>query len=167
MSTPNACQIKQFQLYAFNLAPHAAWLCVLLLNVSFCYFVVWDALILNFSFEHIGSMVRILLDVVFLYIIIFIWFFVYDLIYDQLLTNAFPTTVLLGFCRCVNVNWIKISENDNCLVCSMCFTWFTSLIEEYKVGCIHKTMKRKKNPYQNPISGFEPTPKVTSLDLKT
>ena len=28
-------------------------------------------------------------------------------------------------------------------------------------------MKRKNTPYQNPISRFQPTPKVTSLDLKT
>ena len=27
--------------------------------------------------------------------------------------------------------------------------------------------KKKNTPYQNPISGFEPKPKVTSLDLKT
>jgi len=44
----------------------------------------------NFSFEHLGSMVRILLEVVFSYIIFF--FIVYYLIFDQLLTNAFPYT---------------------------------------------------------------------------
>jgi len=27
--------------------------------------------------------------------------------------------------------------------------------------------KKKNTPYQNSISGFEPTPKVTSLNLKT
>jgi len=32
---------------------------------------------------------------------------------------------------------------------------------------MYKNNEKKKNPYQNPISGFEPTPKVTSLDLKT
>jgi len=43
----------------------------------------------NFSFEHLGSMVRIPLEVVFSYIIIF-FLIVYYLIYDQLLTNAIP-----------------------------------------------------------------------------
>jgi len=48
----------------------------------------------NFYFEHLGSMVRILLEVVFSYIIMYILFIVYYLIYDQLLTkfNAIPNT---------------------------------------------------------------------------
>jgi len=39
----------------------------------------------------------------FLYIIIYIFFIVYYLIYDHLLTNAFPNTNI-GFCRCIYVN---------------------------------------------------------------
>ena len=47
-------------------------------------------------------------------------------------------TQILDFCRCINVNWTKLSEHDNCLICSMCFTWFTGLIEEYSVSYIHE-----------------------------
>jgi len=64
------------------------------------------------------------------------------LIYDRLLTNAFPNKTKnitnKGFCRCINVNGTKLSENDNCLICSLCFKRFTSLIEEYKASCIRK-----------------------------
>ena len=45
----------------------------------------------NFSFEHLGSMIRILLEVVFLYIT-YIFFILYYLISDKLLTNGFPNT---------------------------------------------------------------------------
>ena len=91
----------------------------------------------HFSFEHLGSIIQILLEVVFSYIIIYI-FFTFIIWYMTSCKQMHFLTQILGFCRCIKVNWTKLSENDNCLICSMCFTWFTSLIEEYKVSCIHK-----------------------------